>query len=174
MANTNSAVASGLLTTSTGLTEVGKNGARVRIAQDVVTLVAADIDADGDTVVLAPLPSNARIIRIYFGADDLDTGTDMAWNIGLYDWTKEDGLGTVIDEDFFASAVATQAVTQLTDVTIEATAAAAHVDLPKRLWEVDGETSDPGGFYAVVATQTAAATGAAAGDMAFQILYCVE
>jgi hypothetical protein len=75
--------------------------------------------------------------------------------------------GTVKDEDVFATTVADDAA--LADVRFEA----ADIDTAsKKLWELAGDTSDPGGYYYVAITFNA--TGGTAGTLAWNINYIVN
>jgi hypothetical protein len=72
----------------------------------------------------------------------------------------------VKDEDDFATTVADEL---LSDVRFEA------ADLntaSKKLWELAGDTSDPGGYYYVAITFNA--TGGTAGTLAWNINYIVN
>ena len=44
---------------------------------------ACDFDAIGDTIKLASIPSNARINSIKIANDDLDSGANSAFDLGL-------------------------------------------------------------------------------------------
>ena len=131
----------------------------VRTAHGSVELAAGD-STDNDIVMLAPIPSNAAVTQLFVGSDTL--GGSCTFNVGLY---KTDG--TVKDEDVFASSVADAAA--LTDVRFEA----ANIDTAgKKMWELAGDSSDPGGYYYVAATM--AADGQTAGTMSWNISYVVN
>jgi hypothetical protein len=70
-----------------------------RIAQGSIALDAGDLSAN-DTVMLAPIPSNASISSIKLVNDDLDSGTDLTANVGLYNTDL-----SVVDADAYASAI---------------------------------------------------------------------
>ena len=131
----------------------------VRTAHGSVELAAGD-STDNDIVMLAPIPSNAAIAQLFVGADEL--GGSCQYNVGIY---KTDG--TVKDEDVFASSVADAAA--LTDVRFEA------ADLntgSQKLWELAGDSTDPGGYFYVAITFNA--TGGTAGTLAWNINYIVN
>lgn len=131
----------------------------LRIAQGTVALAAGD-STDNDIVMLAPIPTNATIPQLFVGSDAL--GGSCTFNVGLY--TDE---GTVKDEDVFASTVADEAA--LTDVRHEA----ADINTAgQKVWELAGDSEDPGGYYYVAVTF--AATGGTAGDLSFVIHYVVN
>ena len=131
----------------------------VRTAHGSVELAAGD-STDNDIVMLAPIPSNAAVPQLFVGSDTL--GGSCTFNVGLY---KTDG--TVKDEDVFASSVADAAA--LTDVRYEA------ADLntgSQKLWELAGDSEDPGGYFYVAITFNA--TGGTAGTLAWNINYIVN
>lgn len=131
----------------------------VRVAQGTIELAAGDSN-DNDIVMLAPIPSNATVSQLFIGSDTL--GGSCTFNVGIYTDT-----GTEKDEDFFASAVADAAA--MTDVRFEA----ADIDTAgQKVWEMAGDSSDPGGYYYIAATM--AAEGGTAGTMSFNIQYIVN
>jgi len=112
---------------------------------------------------LARVPSNARISRILLSCDAI---TSAAGDVGVYYPQTIAGVaGAVIDVDFFASAQSLAAALVHTDVTHEADPADAgvgygHADVAKPLWEALQMTADPGGYFDIAVTLTAAATAA--------------
>jgi hypothetical protein len=131
----------------------------VRVAQGTIVVAAGDSD-DDDIVMLAPIPSNAVVPNIFVGSDTF--GGSCTFNVGIYQTD-----GTVVDEDYFATAVADAAA--LADVRHEA----ADINTAgKMMWEMAGASSDPGGFYYIAATMAAA--GGTEGDMSFIINYVVN
>ena len=131
----------------------------VRTAHGQVELAAGD-STDNDIVMLAPIPSNAAIPQLFVGSDTF--GGSCTFNVGIYQTD-----GTVKDEDVFASSVADAAA--LTDVRFEA------ADLntaSQKLWELAGDSSDPGGYFYVAITFNA--TGGTAGTLAWNINYIVN
>jgi hypothetical protein len=143
--------------------QVANNAAELagvlRTAHGFVELAAGD-STDNDIVMLAPIPSNAAVPQLFVGSDTL--GGSCTFNVGIYETD-----GTVKDEDVFATSVADEAA--LADVRFEA------ADLntaSKKLWELAGDTSDPGGYYYVAITFNA--TGGTAGTLAWNINYIVN
>jgi len=131
----------------------------LRTAHGTVELAAGDSDND-DVVMLAPIPSNAAVPSLFIGSDTL--GGSCTFNVGIY--TTD---GTVKDEDVFASAVADEAA--MADVRFEA----ANIDTAsKKMYELAGDTTDPGGHYYIAATMAAA--GGTAGTMSWNISYVVN
>ena len=136
-----------------------------RIAQGTIALAAGDLSA-GDTVMLAPVPTNASISSIKLFNDDLDSGTTMTTDVGLYTTAI-----AAVDDDAYASAITDLrgAVTTGTEVAFEAR------DINKcgqKVWEDAGQSSDPGGYYYIGLTFDAA--GDTAGDLSFVIEYTVD
>lgn len=135
-----------------------------RVAQGTIALAVGDVGAN-DIVMLAPIPSNASITSIKLASDDLDTGTTLTADVGLYTTA-----GVVVDVDAYASAVTEfRAATAFTEFAFEAR------DINKcgqRVWEDAGATVDPKDYYYVAVTFGAA--GNQAGDFSFQIEYVVN
>ena len=131
----------------------------VRVAQGTIVVAAGDSD-DNDIVMLAPIPSNAVVPQIFVGSDTL--GGSCTFNVGIFNTD-----GTVVDEDYFASAVADAAA--MADVRFEA----ADINTAgKAMWEMAGASADPGGYYYIGARMAAA--GGTEGDMSFNIHYVVN
>ena len=131
----------------------------LRTAHGSVELAAGD-STDNDIVMLAPIPSNAAVPTLFVGSDTF--GGSCTFNVGIYE-----ADGTVKDEDVFATSVADAAA--LTDVRYEA------ADLntgSNKLWELAGDSEDPGGYYYVAITFNA--TGGTAGTLNWNISYVVD
>jgi len=136
-----------------------------RVAQGTIALAAGDLSAT-DTVMLAPIPSNASITSIKLFNDDLDSGTTNTANVGLY---KQDL--SVVDADAYASEITDlrSAVKTGTEVAFEAR------DINKmgqKVWQDAGLSSDPALTYFVGIAFPAA--GDTAGDLSFIIEYTVS
>ena len=131
----------------------------VRVAQGTIVVAAGDSD-DDDIVMLAPIPSNATVPQIWIGTDTF--GGSCTFNVGIFNTD-----GTVVDEDYFATAVADAAA--MADVRFEA----ADINTAgKTMWEMAGASADPGGYYYIGARMAAA--GGTEGDMSFNIHYVVN
>lgn len=101
-----------------------------------------------------------------------DIGTTTAGDLGLYDLLTATNGGTVVDVDYFASAVSLNGGAIDSDVTFESGAAGGiYTNGNKRVWEALGLSSDPGKEYDVALTLTGAAD--AAGTVRLQ-LYVVR
>ena len=136
-----------------------------RIAQGTIALVAGDLGAN-DTVMLAPIPSNASITSIKLFNDDLDSGSTNTADVGLYTTAL-----AVVDADAYASVITSlrSAVTTGTEVAFEAR------DINKmgqKVWQDAGLSSDPALTYFVGIGFPAA--GNTAGDLSFIIEYTVS
>ena len=131
----------------------------LRTAHGTVELDTGDSD-DNDIVMLAPIPSNAAVPSLFIGSDSL--GGSCTFNVGIY--TTD---GSEKDEDVFASAVADAGA--MADVRFEA----ADINTAgKKMFELAGDTTDPGGYYYIAATMAAA--GGTAGTMSWNISYVVN
>ena len=131
----------------------------LRTAHGSVELAAGD-STDNDIVMLAPIPSNAAVPTLFVGSDTF--GGSCTFNVGIYQ-----ADGTVKDEDVFATSVADAAA--LTDVRYEA------ADLntgSQKLWELAGDSEDPGGYFYIAITFNA--TGGTAGTLNWNISYVVD
>ena len=137
-----------------------------RIMQGTIALAAGDLSAS-DTVMLAPIPTNASVTSIKLFNDDLESGSTNTCDVGL--WTA-DGNVTAVDDDCYASAITDlrAAVTTGTEVAFEA----RNVNLlGQKVWQDGGQSSDPGGYYNIGLIFDAA--GDTAGDLSFMIEYVV-
>ncbi len=141
-----------------------------RIKESVGTLEAANGDSIGSTYRFARIHSSWRPSQVLLSCDPITSG---AMDVGLYDIASVNA-GAVIDADFFASAVSIAAALVHSDITHEADAADVGAgyglaDVEKPLWQALGLTVDPGKWYDVVGTLTAATT--AAGTVALHLRY---
>ena len=131
----------------------------LRTAHGSVELAAGD-STDNDIVMLAPIPSNAAVPTLFVGSDTF--GGSCTFNVGVYT-----SAGVVKDEDVFATSVADAAA--MADVRYEA------ADLntgSKKLWELAGDSEDPGGYFYIAITFNA--TGGTAGTLNWNISYVVN
>jgi hypothetical protein len=136
-----------------------------RVATGTIALAAGDLSAE-DTVMLAPIPSNASITSIKLFNDDLDSGTTNTADVGLYNTDL-----SVVDADAYASAITDLrgAVTVGTEVAFEA----RNINkMGQKVWQDAGLTSDPALTYFVGIGFPAA--GDQAGDLSFVIEYVVS
>lgn len=160
--------------------EAGSVYGKKRIFMDTVAVTGTDFDADGDTVVLAEVPPNAKIQSIVLYNDDLDSGADSAPNVGIYNgntkFTKSDGTDVaadaLIDEDAYASAITTLQSANTTGVEVSFEARDIN-KINNYVWEDAGLSQAPSVPLRIVLTQTAAVAGAQTGDISIAVTYAV-
>jgi hypothetical protein len=168
MANVNQTLASNFVADPPVFSPVHQLHGSMRIACGTIALAAGDLSAS-DTVMLAPIPTNAAIVSIVLYNDDLDSGTTNTCDVGLF---TSDGDVTAKDDDCYASAI--------TDLRAAVTGAGTEVafearDINKmgqKVFEDAGDSSDPNTHYFVGLTFDAA--GDTAGDLSFKITYIVD
>lgn len=163
----------------------GNVGGNLHQSMDARACAADDLNADGDAVILCQVPSNARIVRIEIFNDDLDSGTDSAINIGVYNGGEQfndtDGSATlyaadaVIDEDAYQSTSPVLRAVSDGGGNNFAFGASLRRNAPlKQAWEDCGLTSDPGVPLRIAVTQTATVGGAQAGDLGMIVTYVTD
>jgi hypothetical protein len=143
---------------------------------DKIAVATTSIDEVGDIILLAPIPSNAKIGSIKIFNDDLDSNGSpaLAANVGLYYSGKGNGqrglTDTVVDADCIASAITSlqAAVVLGSEIRFEA---ANITTIDKEAWELGGLATDPGGYFYIGLTITTVAATAAAGDIAIIVDY---
>jgi hypothetical protein len=137
-----------------------------RIAQGSIALAAGDLSAT-DTVMLAPIPSNASISSIKLVNDDLDTGSTITADVGLYNTDL-----SVVDADAYASAITALRAAVAAPGTEVAFEERDHNKTGQKVWQDAGLSADPGKVYFVGISFPAA--GDTAGDLSFIIEYAVS
>ncbi len=136
------------------------------VREFVATAEAANGDSIASTYRMCSVHSSWRVSTVKLYCDAITSG---AADIGLYD-TYDNGAA-VVDADFFASAQSiASAITTGTEVQHESAVVGVE-DIEKRIWEALGLTADPGKFYDICLTLTAATT--AAGTISLKV-QCVE
>lgn len=161
--------------------ERGIINAKVRTFADTVSVTGTDFDADGDIVVLAEVPSNAKIMSIKLFNDDLDSGSTSAPNVGLYNGATKFTSSTpttyaadaLIDEDAYASAITTLQAANTTGVELAFEARDINA-VDNYVWEDAGLPEDPGVPLRIALTQTATVAGATTGDISVIVEYVEE
>lgn len=134
-----------------------EGGNMVRAVNGFATL--ANGDSIGSIYRIGKIRSDDFIDRIRMVSADV--GTTGAGDLGLYDLLTNTNGGTVVDADFFASAVDFSAGAIDSDVSFEAGAAGGlYTNSEKRVWESLGLSADPGKEYDVAITLTTAANAA--------------
>ena len=168
MANVNQTLVSNFEASPIVKSPSSQLGGVMRIAQGTIALAAGDLSAT-DTVMLAPIPTNASFVSIKRFNDDLDSGSTNTTDVGLYN--ADSSTVTAVDDDAYASAITDlrAAVTTGTEVAFEA----RNINtMGQKVWQDAGQSSDPGGYYYIGLKFDAA--GDTAGDLSFVITYVVD
>jgi hypothetical protein len=133
----------------------GLEHGRLHRAQGFAVITSGD--SVGSIYAICRVRSSDWMDRIRLDCPDI--GTTTAADIGLYDIASDGTVGTVVDQDYFASAVVLNAgALSNSDVTFEAGAAGGLItNAEKRVWEVLATTTDPHKEYYVCMTLTGAA-----------------
>lgn len=175
MSNTNSSEFTNFLATPRVLNAVGLQGGRVRVCQGNFEVADTDFDADGDEIRLCVVPSNARILSIKIGADDMDTGgSASAVNIG-FSQVNAAGTLTIVDEDYFASVVEDFRIpSRLTEYVDESKTTTLIENWGERLWEIAALSADTADDMVITMTQTASVTTDAAATVYYVVLYVID
>lgn len=136
----------------------GGPGATKSIEGSAVAVASSSVDA---TYQLVRIPSNCKVKSLLFEGAAQTAGV---FDIGLYYATDGEGgkpvallAAAAIDQDFFASALSNAAAVGITEIVNES----GTYTIDKRtqpIWQAVGLTSDPGGFFDIVATVTTAVT----------------
>lgn len=165
MSNANSDLVTNFLAVPQVLSSAQQVHGVKRVVAGTIALAVADLGAN-DTVMLAPIPSNASITSIKIFNDDLDSSTVNTADIGLY---KQDL--SVVDADAYASAITTLRAANTTGVEVAFEARDIN-KMGQKVWQDAGLSSDSSLTYFVGAGFPAA--GDQAGDLSFVIEYTVN
>ena len=158
--------------------EAASGGGKLRVFMDTIAAGTGDLDND-DIIVLAQVPSNAKLTSIRIYNDDLNSGSGT-FNVGLYNGPQAytiSGTTTaadaVIDEDCYVT-LSTQfqgAVTAPTELLAETRNVNAIANF---VWEDGGLSEDPGVPLRIAITMSATPGSAAAGDITMVVKYVVD
>jgi len=160
----------------------GSATGKVRVWSDTIAAGTGDID-DDDIIMMAEIPSNAKIKSIMLYNDDLDGGSGLVTDLGIYNgnvkFNDTDGSATayaaegVIDRDCYGtvSTVLRAAVTAGTEFRYETLGIET---VGNFMWEDAGLTSDPGRMLRIALTIETVAGSAAAGDITMVVEYIVN
>lgn len=128
----------------------------------------------GATYQLCRVPSNAKIKKIIFESEAQTAGK---FDLGVFYATDGEGgkptallVANAIDADFFATAIDCAAAVLPTDVTNESLT----YSLDKRtqpIWQAAGLTSDPGGYFDIVASVITTAVTTGTGKFGISVSY---
>ncbi len=160
--------------------EAASGGGKLRVFMDTIAAGTGDLDND-DIIVLAQIPSNAKLTSIRIYNDDLNSGSGT-FNVGLYNGPQAytiSGTTTdaeaVIDEDCYATdSDAFQAATTVTTGTEEFLTEARNINaIANFVWEDGGLSEDPKVPLRIAITMSATGT-AVAGDITLVVQYVVD
>lgn len=152
----------------------GATGHDLKTAMATIEAAANVLDTINDTILILPLPSDARLTSLVMFNDDLDSNGAPALVVHLGGYYGGDvpgrTSGSLIDADNIASSITTlQAANTLGVELLYEQNDIANVLRP--LWQVLGLTSNPGGtIYIGLRVVTPAAT-AAAGTITLRATY---
>jgi len=134
--------------------------------EQVATIEATSGDSIASTYRMLRVWSGWRICDLLVDSDDI--GTTTAGDVGLYDIAANNS-GAVVDADFFASALSLSGGALSNQNITHESAVVDVANKYKRLWEQLALTSDPGKWYDIAVTLTAAAD--AAGTITMRVRY---
>ena len=159
--------------------EAASGGGKLRVWMDTIAAGTGDLD-NNDIIVMAQIPSNAKLVSMKIYNDDLDGATSAAFNVGLYNGPQAytiSGTTTdaaaVIDEDCYVTA-STQfqgAVTTPSELLAETRNINAIANF---VWEDGGLAEDPGVPLRIAITMSATPGSAAGGDITMVVKYVVD
>ena len=117
---------------------------------------------------LVSIPSNAVVSHVFFQSAAQAAG---AMDVGVYR-TNADG-GAVVDQDFFATAIAVTGAVVLTNVTNESAAAGGYTIAKQSmpLWQAAGMTSDPKSMLDIACTIVSADVTDGLGAVGLKVYY---
>ena len=180
MATVKSVEITNLDTTPRTTLEAASAGGKLRVWMDTIAVGTGDLDND-DVIVMAQVPSNAKIVSLRIYNDDLNSGSGTH-NVGLYNGPQAytiSGTTTdaaaVIDEDCYATdSDAFQAATTVTTGVEEYLVEVRDINkIANFVWEDGGLAEDPKVPLRIAITMSATGT-AVAGDITMVVLYAVD
>ena len=159
--------------------EAASGGGKERVWMDTIAAGTGDLD-NNDIIVMAQIPSNAKLVSMKIYNDDLDGATSAAFNVGLYNGPQAytiSGTTTdaaaVIDEDCYVTA-STQFRAAVTE-PVELLAEVRNINaIANFVWEDGGLAQDPGVPLRIAITMSATPGSAAAGDITMVVKYVVD
>ena len=177
MATTKSVEITNLDATPRTTLEAASAGGKLRVWMDTYAASTGDLD-DDDIVVMAQVPSNAKIVSLMIYNDDLNSGSGTH-NVGLYNGPQAytiSGTTTdaaaVIDEDCYVtdSTAFRAAVTEPVELLAETRDINA---IAQFVWEDGGLAEDPKVPLRIAVTMSAVGT-AIAGDITIVVKYTID
>lgn len=152
--------------------------APVRAVAAVAEVADSGFDADGDAILLCPVPSSAVIHDVLLQLDSFDASTDSVVNVGVYNGQDafKDGstlyaAEALIDED--ALAAGSTVVRSANAVPVSVLGFGKDIaNSNKRLYDLCGLAADPHRTFYVGLTQTATVSDDdGAGTIRMTVLY---
>ena len=177
MATTKSVEITNLDATPRTTLEAASAGGKLRVWMDTYAASTGDLD-DDDIVVLAQVPSNAKIVSLMIYNDDLNSGSGTH-NVGLYNGPQaytisgtQTAAAAVIDEDCYVtnSTAFRAAVTEPVELLAETRDINA---IAQFVWEDGGLAEDPKVPLRIAVTMSATGT-AIAGDITIVVKYTID
>ena len=166
------------------MADSGSAGGKVRVWSDTIAAGTGDID-DNDIIMMAEIPSNAKIKSIKLYNDDLDSNGSPALvtDVGIYNgnvkFNDTDGSATayaaegVIDRDCYGTLMTTLQAANTAGVEVRYETLGIET-VGNFMWEDAGLTSDPGKNLRIALTIETAAATAAAGDISMVVEYVIN
>ena len=160
--------------------EAASGGGKMRVFMDTIAAGTGDLD-NNDIIVMAQVPSNAKLTSIRVYNDDLDSGSSAAFNVGLYNGPQPyiisgttTAAAAVIDEDCYVTA-STQFQAAVTTAPVELLADVRNINaIANFVWEDGGLGQDPGVPLRIAITMSATPGTAVAGDITMVVTYVVD
>ena len=160
--------------------EAASGGGKLRVFMDTIAAGTGDLD-DNDIMVMAQVPSNAKLVSLQIYNDDLDGATSATFNVGLYNGPQAytiSGTTTdaaaVIDEDCYVTE-STQFQAAVTTAPVELLAEARNINaIANFVWEDGGLSEDPKVPLRIAITMSATPGSAAGGDITMVVKYVVD
>lgn len=135
--------------------------AKVRVIMGTMELATTSIDEIGDKAMLFNIKGNERLISLKIFNDDLDSGSALAINVGLYkDVSPAGTAATAVSAACYASAITTLQAANVAGVDlIQSSSAARNIDKMGQDVAADGGESAHSNTRTVgIAASTAAGT----------------
>jgi hypothetical protein len=166
------------------MADSGSAGGKVRVWADTIAAGTGDID-DDDIIMMAEIPSNAKIKSIKLYNDDLDSNGSptLVTDVGIYNgnvkFNDTDGSATayaaegVIDRDCYGTVMTTLQAANTAGVEVRYETLGVET-VGNYMWEDAGLTSDPGKNLRIALTIETVAATAASGDISMVVEYVIN
>jgi hypothetical protein len=149
----------------------GGPGSLKSVEGSAVAIASSSVDA---TYQLVRIPSNCKVKSVLFESAAQTAGK---FDLGLYYATDGEGgkatallAADAIDQDFFATAIDCASAVVITEEVNES----GTYTIDKRtqpIWQAVGLTTDPGGYFDVVATVVTTAVTTGTGRLGVRVTY---